>query len=485
MQASADAGSVNGPTEGNVLSSARSIAIVATIVACACALVAIPVAAFGDDSPTTPAAPVVSEELLEARADVAEANEVAVEDAPPAVGNSCGRTLDVAGIGSTCVTPDDLLRVELQDGSSATIHGLDAPPIGLDAFAPGSQAKVNAAGPSDIACGADGTRRYVLVYARPADVTSRFDAVAPKLREEAYKMSAFLDSESQAVDPRKGKRLPFRCEGAAPTVLHATLPPKLGGGVDFEYVWGGLRALGYDYNSFSSNERYIVYVDAASAAGAAGTAHVFPNDSRPGTENSNNKGGMYAIEYRWEATGAPHWDVLMHEVSHTMGAVVNTAPNTSGGGHCNDGQDVMCYADGGPNSAFSTSTCAQKVLDCGRNDYFNPSPAAGSFLATNWNMASAANLWLQHRAAGDQVAPTAPPSISQTGASNAAVGISWLPGSDDVAVSGYIVRVRDIGGGWRDVATVDRTAASIAGLAATTSYEVGVAARDAAGNVSP
>ena len=49
----------------------------------------------------------------------------------------------------------------------------------------------------------------------------------------------------------------------------------------------------------------------------------------------------------------PHWEVLIHEVLHTMGAVVSAAPNTSGtnggvgAGHCTDGLDVMCYDDGG------------------------------------------------------------------------------------------------------------------------------------------
>jgi hypothetical protein len=52
----------------------------------------------------------------------------------------------------------------------------------------------------------------------------------------------------------------------------------------------------------------------------------------------------------------------------------------------------MCYADGGPQGASANLTfdCPQQpdrsqVFDCGQDDYFNPVPTAGSYLATHWN----------------------------------------------------------------------------------------------------
>jgi chitodextrinase len=485
LQCHADAARVaNHVTRSLDLFTPRRIAIAAAFLATACALAIVPVLALGDDTAarTTPDVPRA---ILEARENVADVNATALEDAPPAVGSGCGRTLEVEGIGDTCVTTDGLLRIEAKDGGSATIHGLDAPPLtAADGFAPVSQAEVDSAGPSDVTCAAPGERGYVLVYARPLDVTSRLNEIAPLLRQEVYKMSAFLDAESQSIDPRHGKRLPLRCEGGTPTVLPATIPAVGSGGLVFETVVDNLRELGYSYNSTSATDRYIVYLDAPSAAGAAGTGHIF-DDPRASTLNSNNKGGTYAVEYRWaQGGGVPHWDVLLHEVMHTMGGIPNAAPNASGNGHCNDGLDVMCYADGGRTSSYTAGSCSSKLLDCGRNDYFNPAPPTGSYLAGNWNVAHSNNLWLQHRQTGDGIAPTAPAGITQSGASNTAAGITWAAASDNVAVTAYTVRIRATGGGWRDVVTTSRRATSIGGLAGSTSYEVSVTALDAAGNAS-
>jgi hypothetical protein len=71
------------------------------------------------------------------------------------------------------------------------------------------------------------------------------------------------------------------------------------------------------------------------------------------------------------------------------------APHATTAGHCTDGYDVMCYSDGGTQSTpYSTTACPQiagsaglvQTYDCGGDDYFNPSPAPGSYLATHWNL---------------------------------------------------------------------------------------------------
>jgi hypothetical protein len=76
--------------------------------------------------------------------------------------------------------------------------------------------------------------------------------------------------------------------------------------------------------------------------------------------------------------------------------VLPHAPHATSYGHCTDGYDVMCYADGGSSAApYTNTSCPQltgaqagmtQTYDCGRDDYFNPSPAAGSYLATHWNV---------------------------------------------------------------------------------------------------
>jgi hypothetical protein len=60
------------------------------------------------------------------------------------------------------------------------------------------------------------------------------------------------------------------------------------------------------------------------------------------------------------------------------------------------------------------------------------------------------------------------------------LGVSWSAATDDVGVSGYRVYV----GGTR-VGSTTATSYAVTGLACGTSYDVGVEAYDAAGNVSP
>jgi hypothetical protein len=80
-------------------------------------------------------------------------------------------------------------------------------------------------------------------------------------------------------------------------------------------------------------------------------------------------------------------------MAHTLGAVQSSAPHTSGAGHCVDEQDIMCYADGGPNQGLLSTVCNvgaspfdfAELFDCNQDDYFDPTPAPGSYLATHWN----------------------------------------------------------------------------------------------------
>jgi hypothetical protein len=80
---------------------------------------------------------------------------------------------------------------------------------------------------------------------------------------------------------------------------------------------------------------------------------------------------------------------ILHEITHTLGAVQNSAPHSTGASHCFDQWDVMCYPDGGPRSTM-TYPCASlgegnAAYDCNEDDYLNPAPAPGSYLATHWN----------------------------------------------------------------------------------------------------
>lgn len=58
----------------------------------------------------------------------------------------------------------------------------------------------------------------------------------------------------------------------------------------------------------------------------------------------------------------------------------------------------MCYNDNGPKGAsYNETTCPLVArFDCNKDDYFNPLPLAGSYLATHWNLAGSYNKFLLH-----------------------------------------------------------------------------------------
>jgi hypothetical protein len=171
-------------------------------------------------------------------------------------------------------------------------------------------------------------------------------------------------------------------------------------------------------------------------------------DDRVDASNISNAGGLMATMWTNPSTApAPFgWQptVMLHEITHNLGGVQQSAPHHTSGWHCIDGQDVMCYPDGSPEAAgYNPNVCPQaaaaipQTYDCGHDDYFNPDPAVGSYLDTHWNvyasvfMGACAHLGA---ACGDNIVPTVPvntalPAVSgppQPGAVLSATAGSWL-----------------------------------------------------------
>jgi hypothetical protein len=104
--------------------------------------------------------------------------------------------------------------------------------------------------------------------------------------------------------------------------------------------------------------------------------------------------------------------VAAHELTHNLGGVQLSAPHSSGGFHCIDEWDVMCYSDS-PNFPTMQTVCGDRaddatVLDCGKDDYFNVSPAPNSYLGTHWNVAN--NRYLTGVTAPPPPTPTPEPT---------------------------------------------------------------------------
>ncbi|HEX6698648.1 MAG TPA: hypothetical protein VF080_17695 [Solirubrobacteraceae bacterium] len=131
-----------------------------------------------------------------------------------------------------------------------------------------------------------------------------------------------------------------------------------------------------------------------------GIAQVIDDDSA-GPANYSNAGGLTAIMWTNPSTQPDPSDpwqptVMLHEITHNLGGVQQSAPNHTSNWHCTDGEDVMCYPDGSPEAAGYDDTVCQlnvgataavpQTYDCGHDDYFNPAPAPGSYLDTHWNV---------------------------------------------------------------------------------------------------
>jgi hypothetical protein len=149
---------------------------------------------------------------------------------------------------------------------------------------------------------------------------------------------------------------------------------------------------------------YLIYADGIKIPGFAGEAQVYSDDSYEGA--SHARGGLFAVlygsggtdffgsplDYRAGTTSRIHLEVVLHEVAHNLGAVQGSSPNHTNGYHCRDEWDILCYDDDGAAGLATFLSCdgpystSYEAWDCNQNDYFNPSPAPGSYLATHWNL---------------------------------------------------------------------------------------------------
>ena len=80
----------------------------------------------------------------------------------------------------------------------------------------------------------------------------------------------------------------------------------------------------------------------------------------------------------------------------------------------------------------------------------------------------------------DMTPPTTPAGLVATAAGGAVVNLTWSASTDNVAVTGYVVKRNGI-----QIDTPTTPGYSDTGLAPATTYSYTVAAQDAAGNVSP
>lgn len=228
-----------------------------------------------------------------------------------------------------------------------------------------------------IACDGDGVsgKRVQVLYVRDAATASRFSQYAESFRTWAAEADAIYDNS--AKDTGGSRHLRYVTTADCKVDVREVEIPT-GAMADFTATINALKTLGYN----RTDRKYMIFGDAKVYCGIG----TFAGDDQPGSANRSNLGPSYGRSDSscWAAS------VAAHELGHNLGAVNNSAPNTSKAGHCLDEYDIMCYNDSGglKTSVVCTDKGFENKLDCNHDDYFNTNPSAGSYLATHWNVAN-------------------------------------------------------------------------------------------------
>lgn len=271
-----------------------------------------------------------------------------------------------------------------------------------------------------VVCDGDGVsgNRVQALYVRPSDQPDRYDAYVDSIRTWAVAVQEQYRNSANATGGDLAMRFvhsPTAADGTCTIdVQHVVVAANADD--SFNATINAIKAAGHNL----STRNYAMWVESNTYCGI-GTLY---NDDSASATNYNNRD---IASYSRVDRGCWSWSVAMtHELSHNIGAVQNSAPHTTGGFHCNDNNDIMCYSDGGPSSNLYTDpNCSggvyAELLDCNHDDYFHTNPPQGNYLASHWNTANSKWLFVPTTPPpGD----TTPPTLSVT----SPAGGSWVGG---------------------------------------------------------
>lgn len=277
---------------------------------------------------------------------------------------------------------NDLIALRVDDRVYCT-HGEDPePPAGESdrqaesAAEPETGAQSATVAPRAL-CIDDGVSgpRVQMVYVHRQDRPNRLDELLPTFRRLAAEMDTIVDQSARKTGGSLRVRFVTDANCRVDVRSVSAAPNAISG---FGSLIQRLDQAGYD----DLDRKYLMMVDASVFCGV-GTYAGGANADDPDTSAHDFTG--------YARVDVPCWDAgsMAHEISHTLGAVQDSAPNSSRGGHCVDEWDVMCYSDEPykPKMRFVCDGAQDFRLDCGDDDYFAARPRAGSYLARSWNMA--------------------------------------------------------------------------------------------------
>jgi hypothetical protein len=243
-------------------------------------------------------------------------------------------------------------------------------------------------------------RRIRILLGYPSDTTPPDAAGTRQLIKQAIALAdQNLDAQSPSV---LGQHYRFWCSSDRSVTISTVALAPIGsdGAYTFANVANSLAAKRYDDPAFIY-ATFVANIDCCYPYAGQGSLSL--DDQPDPAHNANNAlGTRYSMINVAPGQGAGSLAfAFQHEVGHNLGAVQNSAPHSSGGFHCFETYDTMCYNDGG--SYFSgggglVSTCpslsptGMYTFDCNGDDYYNVTPASNTYLSTHWNVADSS--WL-------------------------------------------------------------------------------------------
>lgn len=233
---------------------------------------------------------------------------------------------------------------------------------------------------AEVACDGDGASgfRIQVLYLRASTGADDYADTLDDIRGWSAGADAILRDSSTVAGQEIGFTF-VMTDGCEIDVQNVVISPSAIR--NFDATIEALEQQGYD----RVDRIYLMFADTGSA-GICGIGTMWMDDRNTAT-NANNRGPSYARADR------TCWDehTAAHELMHNLGAVQDSAPHTTGYGHCIDEYDVMCYRDDrdAPPMQFvcTPENTFEYRYDCGFDDYFNPLPEPENYLATHWNAA--------------------------------------------------------------------------------------------------
>lgn len=311
--------------------------------------------------------------------------------AAPAAAGQCDR---LAGDPAACIVHDEAppgvdVRAPVPLATLVTRPGATRAALG-------EQASLTRQVPCD-GDGENGARvQAVYVYdataAPGAPRGNRFEALQPHLQRWAAGVDAVYSASAARTGGVRHVRFvtePDGNGGCRPAFLSfglssaAMLSPGLDA-IRAELIMAGL---------VSPDRKYLIWADTSVICGVSsvyGQGSLGGRYSTPAQNNYNNG----TVGPSFARIDSACWGMAesteAHELTHMLGAVLDSAPHHSAAYHCTDEADLMCYDDdfAGPTSVVEVCPPEQAVLlDCNGDDYFSTHPRPGSWLSQNWNVA--------------------------------------------------------------------------------------------------